>query len=157
MPVMPQNAAGMRTEPPVSVPSAPRKSPAATPAPLPEEDPPGHVSGFQGLRGTGNGFDASGMPIANSIVEVLPMITAPAARSRATTGASCPSPHAGSRTIDWAVVGASFVAMMSFTPIGMPWRGPRSMPAAKSASACFAAASAVSVMRVMNTPRRPSR
>ncbi len=38
---MPQALAGLRTEPPVSVPSARGNSPAATPAPEPEDDPPG--------------------------------------------------------------------------------------------------------------------
>ena len=37
---MPQAEAGLRTDPPVSVPSAIGKKPAATPAPDPEEEPP---------------------------------------------------------------------------------------------------------------------
>ena len=38
---MPQNAAGIRTEPPPSVPSASCPSPAATAAEAPPLDPPG--------------------------------------------------------------------------------------------------------------------
>ena len=41
MPTMPQNEAGWRIEPPVSVPVAPRQSPAATAAAEPPELPPG--------------------------------------------------------------------------------------------------------------------
>ncbi len=38
---MPQQLAGLRTLPPVSVPSAIRNRPAATPEPEPDEEPPG--------------------------------------------------------------------------------------------------------------------
>src|SRR5579859_847107 len=85
-PEIPQYADGPRILPPVSVPSPPRKKPAATPAPVPELDPPGQCAVFHGLRGTGNGLSGSGMPVANSIVLVLPVMTAPAACKRATTG-----------------------------------------------------------------------
>jgi hypothetical protein len=40
MPVMPHIEAGLRIEPPVSVPSAAGKKPAARPAPLPLDEPP---------------------------------------------------------------------------------------------------------------------
>ena len=46
---MPQQAAGSRIDPPVSVPSAPRKKPAATPAPEPLDDPPAQCPARQGL------------------------------------------------------------------------------------------------------------
>src|SRR3954452_18392410 len=96
-PDVPQNAAGMRMLPAVSVPTAARNRPAATPLPLPELDPPGHVDRSHGLRGMGNGFVSSGNPTANSMVDTFPVRTAPPAFRRATTGASLPSPHAGSR------------------------------------------------------------
>ena len=48
---MPQSEEGMRIEPPVSVPSAPAQSPAATAAPEPLLDPPGIRSAPQGLDG----------------------------------------------------------------------------------------------------------
>ncbi len=38
---MPQQVAGLRTEPPVSVPSAAGASPAASAAPEPLDEPPG--------------------------------------------------------------------------------------------------------------------
>ena len=49
-----------------------------------------------------------------------------------------------------------FVSSRSFTPKGMPWSGPRYLPAAISASACFACASAVSVVSVMMQRSFPS-
>ncbi len=42
----------MRIEPPVSVPTAPKQSPAARATPDPLDDSPGHRSWFQGLSGT---------------------------------------------------------------------------------------------------------
>ena len=49
MPCTPQKAAGWRTEPPVSLPSATGTSPAATTAALPPELPPGTRSVSRGL------------------------------------------------------------------------------------------------------------
>src|SRR6266481_8727868 len=85
-PLIPQKAAGQRMLPPVSVPRPPRTSPADTPLPVPELDPPGQAPMSQGLRGMGNGLAGSGMPHAYSMVVSLPVMTAPAARRRATTG-----------------------------------------------------------------------
>ncbi len=50
MPVMPQNEAGWRIEPPVSVPVTAGARRAATAAAEPPEEPPGTRSVFQGLR-----------------------------------------------------------------------------------------------------------
>jgi hypothetical protein len=47
---MPQRAAGCRTDPPVSVPSAHQPSPAATAAAEPPEEPPGTRPVSHGLR-----------------------------------------------------------------------------------------------------------
>ncbi len=49
-PLTPLSAAGILTEPPVSVPSAAAHIPAATAAPDPPLEPPGIRSGSQGLR-----------------------------------------------------------------------------------------------------------
>ncbi len=49
-PTMPHCAAGMRTEPPMSEPSASGTQPVATAAPEPPEEPPGERAGSQGLR-----------------------------------------------------------------------------------------------------------
>ncbi len=52
-PVMPQNAAGIRIDPPVSVPMAATAMPSATLTPAPDEEPPGMrpVSLSHGARG----------------------------------------------------------------------------------------------------------
>src|SRR5215813_15641475 len=84
---MPHIEAGLRIEPPVSVPSAAGKNPAARPAPLPLDDPPQKWSRFHGLRAGGQGKSKDGPPIANSWVESLPSNTPPAASSRSVTTA----------------------------------------------------------------------
>jgi hypothetical protein len=50
-PYTPQHAAGMRMEPPVSLPSAKSTRPAATATAEPLEEPPGTRPGARGLRG----------------------------------------------------------------------------------------------------------
>ncbi|MNC77709.1 hypothetical protein D3C75_1297440 [compost metagenome] len=50
-PKIPQQQAGTRTEPPVSVPRLKSASPAATAAAEPLEDPPGISAGKRGLTG----------------------------------------------------------------------------------------------------------
>jgi hypothetical protein len=49
-PTRPQAEAGIRIEPPASVPWASGVSPAATAAALPPLEPPGEWAGFRGLR-----------------------------------------------------------------------------------------------------------
>src|SRR5688572_25410972 len=74
---VPVKAAGMRTEPPPSVPTASGASPAATAAAAPPLEPPGVRARFQGFRLT----PVSGLSVTpfhpNSGVVVLPTITAP--------------------------------------------------------------------------------
>ena len=53
-PAMPQQAAGMRIDPPVSVPKAMSASPAATAVAEPLDDPPGTRRGSSGLTGVPN-------------------------------------------------------------------------------------------------------
>src|SRR6187399_3603275 len=85
---MPQHVAGLRTEPPVSVPSAAGTKPAASAAPEPLDEPPGCRSQFHGLRAGGHGRSNAGPPVANSCSATLPSSTAPASRSFFTTKAS---------------------------------------------------------------------
>jgi hypothetical protein len=82
-PTTPQSAAGCRTEPPVSVPSAHTTSPAATAAADPPDDPPGTVSRFQGFLVGKNAEFSVEEPMANSSQFVFPIRTEPAAASRA--------------------------------------------------------------------------
>src|SRR4051794_15302649 len=87
-PTTPQNADGMRIEPAPSVPSSAVHSPAATAAAAPPLEPPADRPKFQGLR---VGADTRLTVLAlhpYSDVVVLPTTRAPAARSRATAGAS---------------------------------------------------------------------
>src|SRR5262247_2617126 len=89
-PKTPQNAAGLRMEPPPSVPTASGARPAATAAPAPPDDPPGVRSRFHGLRVRPK-IRLSVMPTQPSVgVLVLPTMMAPAAFMRATAGASSP-------------------------------------------------------------------
>src|SRR5437016_7020480 len=81
-PYTPQYDAGRTVEPPVWLPSASGTMPAATAAAEPLEDPPGVRAGLWGFR------VLPGARPANSVVTVLPITTAPAARSIATTVAS---------------------------------------------------------------------
>src|SRR5581483_12194049 len=112
---MPQALAGLRTLPPVSLPRAAGNRPAATPAPEPEEEPPGWWPVFHGLRAGGHGRSKLGPPIANSCVESLPSTMAPAARSLVTTTASDVA-MLFSSTFEWQVVGNPATSMMSLMP-----------------------------------------
>ena len=85
---MAHQPAGLRIEPLVSEPMAPEQKPAAIAVPEPLDEPPGCRSGIHGLRAGGNGWSGVAAPVANSCVASLPMMTAPAARSRATVSAS---------------------------------------------------------------------
>src|SRR5215212_7485873 len=87
-PVMPQNDAGPRIEPPVSDPSDAGINPAASAAPEPLDDPPVKCARFHGLRAGGHGRSNEGPPCANSCVCSLPVSTAPAACSLAVVVAS---------------------------------------------------------------------
>src|SRR5512132_309636 len=87
-PTMPQKAAGCRTEPPVSEPSAMGTIPAATAAAEPPDDPPGTRSGLIGFFVGPYALCSVDEPIANSSMFVLPNGIAPAARRRVTTVAS---------------------------------------------------------------------
>src|SRR5262249_29128000 len=85
---MPQNAAGWRIEPPVSVPVANGTMPAATAAAEPPDEPPGTRDASHGLRAGPKKLFSFDEPIANSSMFVLPIDTAPASARRSTTVAS---------------------------------------------------------------------
>src|SRR5215471_1888972 len=81
-PTTPQNDAGCRTDPPVSLPSETTAVPCATTAADPPLDPPGTRSGATGLRTGPNAEFSFDEPIANSSQLVLPRIMPPAASMR---------------------------------------------------------------------------
>ncbi len=85
IPTTPQKAAGQRTDPPVSDPSATSASPAATAAADPPEDPPGTRSRSAGFRVGPNAEVSVVVPIPNSSMFVLPTTVAPASVRRSTT------------------------------------------------------------------------
>ena len=83
----PQKAAGCRTDPPVSVPSANGATPAATAAAAPPEEPPGTRDVSQGLRAAPKAEFSLLPPMPNSSRLALATTTAPAASMRSTTEA----------------------------------------------------------------------
>src|SRR5919198_590826 len=139
-PYTPQKDAGWMTEPAVWLPSASGTMCAATAAAEPLEEPPGVCSGLCGLR------VLPGLKYAHSVVTVLPMITAPAARRRATTAASVRGVRPLCSTVPFSV-GMSAVSMMSFTPTGMPQSAPTGSPLRRRPSPARACASACSSSR----------
>src|SRR5690242_21862246 len=118
---MPQYAAGIRTEPPVSVPRASAHAPAATSAADPPEDPPEVREGSRGLRVSPTSGCAN--PAAYSRHWVVANTSAPASRRRRTRTASAAAGR-GSLAGLPQPVGTPATAMMSLTPTGRPASGP---------------------------------
>ena len=85
---MPVKCAGTRTDPPLSLPNPAAESPAAIAADSPPLDPPGERSRSHGFNVRPCRRFAVSYAIRNSGQFVVPRISAPAARSRATTSAS---------------------------------------------------------------------
>ena len=125
-PYTPQYDAGMRTEPPVSVPSARRHSPAATAAAAPPELPPGARGACNGYAGLATGpyiewvFRA---PMANSSQLLRDEIHAPASRRRSTTVASKGARYSASMRLAH-VVRTPFIAMFSLMLTDQSCSGP---------------------------------
>src|SRR3981189_1909492 len=94
-PQIPQKCAGTRIDPPPSLPTPPAESPAAMAAASPPLDPPEVRVTSQGLFVRPYKRLSVSHAMSSSGVLVTPRITAPAARSRATSGASsagiCPA------------------------------------------------------------------
>ena len=147
-PVTPQSEAGIRIDPPVSVPSAKGNSRAATATAEPEDDPPAHRDGFHGLRVVLVG------PAANSNVCSLATRTAPASSSRWATVALV-SGTRSSYSRDPPVVLIPAVSMMSFNPNGTPSSG-RALPSSQRRDASSARSRARSGRRVSVALRAPS-
>ena len=146
-PKRPQNAAGMRIEPPPSVARPTAARPAATAAPLPPLEPPGDREVFHGLR-VGPQPSLSVKPqIASSGSVVLPITTAPAARNLRTDS---PSDRAGTsskaRVPNHVVVPST--STLSLIATGTPSSGASSAP--RRASAASASASARSPSTSVN-------
>src|SRR5437867_10416684 len=134
-PYTPQYDAGRIVEPVVWLPRAAGTTPAATAAAEPLEEPPGVYAGLCGLR------VFPGVRVANSVVTVLPMTTAPAARSSDTTDASRDGVRPAWSTEPFSV-GISAVSMMSLRPTGTPCSAPIGCPDRRYSSVARACASA---------------
>ena len=132
-PATPQNAAGMRIEPPVSVPSAASQRSSATATAEPPLDPPGTWSGFQGLRHWPATASRLRTPKASSIIAALPIMTAPARRRRSTTGASAFGIWSA-KSSDPQAVRIPAVSMLSLTAMVMPWSRPSQRPSVSAPS-----------------------
>src|SRR3712207_5365813 len=118
IPNTPQKDAGMRMEPPPSVPSAKGVTPAATEVAAPALEPPGVLEVAQALRVTPeSGLSPPPALHPNSVVVVLPMTHAPAALTRSTEGASA-SATLSAMVRDPNVVLTPPTLMRSFTEIG---------------------------------------
>ena len=132
-------------EPITWVPSAVLTMPAATAAAEPLLEPPGVRRRSCGLR------VPRGSVAANSVVTVLPTITAPASRSAATLAPSR-SERQPTNSGEPFSVGMSAVSMMSLMPIGMPSMAERCRPARQRAVAWSAATRAPSRLRCTKAP-----
>ena len=123
-PTSPQHDAGIRIDPPPSLPCATGTIPAATAAAAPPLDPPGVRSVFHGFRQGPNrrGSVVGRMPISG--IEVLPTITNPASRSRRTRNASCRGTNSPNRSLP-IVSGIPATGRLSLIAIGTPAYGSR--------------------------------
>ena len=123
---MPQHAAGVRIEPPVSVPNATSASPVATATALPLDEPPGTRVGSSGFTGVPNHGFTPVPPNASSCRFVLPTMRAPAARAPARQAASAVAgaAHGQPRPREPAVVTTPATSMASFTASRSPSPAP---------------------------------
>ena len=139
IPTVPVQLAGMRTDPVVSEPSASIDEPCHRPTPAPELEPPPTrcVAPSHGLRGAPQWRLVPSPPNANSTVCVLAASSA-AWRRNAPTKAPSRSCSAGSARGVPAQVRKPERPKRSLTETGRPMNGPRSQPAASSASAAAA-------------------
>ena len=99
--------------------------PAATAAAEPPLEPPGTRSRFHGLRVEPRVVCCVVIPHPNSCDRVTPAITAPAARSRCTTSASCSAIEARSRVGAVRVVGSLDIEQLLHTDRHAVQRSPR--------------------------------
>ena len=141
---VPLNAAGIRNEPPPSVPTDHAPMPSATAAALPPLDPPAVSAGSHGLP-VAPCRDESVTPFQpNSGVVVFPSRMAPVSRSRATAGASSAHGPRSSMSVLPRSVGHPRVGRRSLIEVGTPSPGPAGLPDRHRASDRVDAAMAAS-------------
>src|ERR1700737_294628 len=142
-PPTPLKGAGMRTEPPMSLPWAIGPIPVATAAPAPPLDPPAESVGSRGFRVRPCNALSANMRIEKAGVLVRPMITAPARLRLATTGLSAAAILSRKATTPLSV-GQPAWSVLTLIVTGTPCSGPRVSPRACASSAASAVASASS-------------
>ena len=120
---MPQQWAGLRSEPPRSLPRPSGVIPLASALASPPLDPPAVTSGRHGLRVSPRSDESvcTRRPKSGRLVRANGI--APAVRMRSTTGASIGAVASASAGTPW-VVGHPATSMFSFTVIGTPCNGP---------------------------------
>src|SRR5690625_4597034 len=148
-PNRPQNAAGMRTELPVSVPNEASQNPAATAAAEPPLEPPAMRLSSNGLRHWPPTAEYERTPQASSVMLALPISRAPASNRRCTTTALCLGWRSRQKAAP-AVVGAKSVSMLSLSDAVRAWSSLRPPRMLRSYWALTAAASGT----VINARRR---
>ena len=153
---VPVNPAGMRTDPPPSVPTDHGPMPSPTAVALPPLDPPDVFSGSHGLPVTPCRSESVTPFHEYSGVVVLPRMTAPVSRRRATQGASSSHGPAASMSALPRSVGHPRVHRASLIEVGTPSPGPSGSPDCQRASDSFAAASAPSRSTSTKAFTRPS-
>lgn len=154
-PKVPHSAAGLRIEPAPSVPMAIGAMPAATAAAAPPEEPPVVLAAFQGLRVRPVSGELVSHLQPNSGVAVLPTITAPAARSRAATGASTSQGWSAAMVALPRRVGMPWVRIRSLIDTGTPSSGPMGVPCCQRwvlARAAWAAPSGSRWQKALSVP-----
>ena len=143
MPKQPVKAAGMRIEPPPSVPSCSAPMPSTADATAPLDEPPVVMRVSQGLRVR----PVSGLSLVAfqpySGMVVLPRKTAPCSRIRATAGESMVC-GASEVSFEPKRAGMPAIRKLSFTPSGTPSTRPLGAPVIQRTSDFLAAVSAPS-------------
>src|SRR6185312_9440625 len=134
----------MRTEPPPSVPTDHAPIPRPTATALPPLEPPDVFVGSHGLPVAPYRKESVTPFHEYSGVVVLPRMTAPVSRNRATDGASASHGPASSIIVLPRSVGQPLVHKASLIDVGTPSPGPSGVPACQRVSDSFAAASAPS-------------
>ena len=135
------HAAGMRTEPPVSLPIPAAASPNATEVAAPDDDPPGTQAGSCRLGGVSVDGLIPMPEKASSDICVLPRQTRPKAEAVASTRASALGVRPFNKA-EPASVAVPAVSKRSFQEIGTPSSGDFRVPARARADAALASARA---------------
>ncbi len=146
--------------PSVSVPIAAAARLAATALPLPELEPQGERSSAYGLRvwpprALQPELEREERKFAHSLRLVLPRITAPASRRRATRKASVRG-WCEARASEPAEFTIGVASMLSFSSSGTPCSGPRMRPALRSASRASASFNASGLVWITALRRGPA-